>query len=235
MWLSWISSDTRNCNEFEKQSVLVKVMIENDMLIFCFISMLDDSFNFKSFIVNIILNSLEKIFRFLVLINIKVTDMTFINDSLISELCERFDIQSISLFKLKLIYSYDEILDRRSITYALYISITIQEHKNEMMFLLITHLDQHKIIIDNLWLKRNQILINSANNQLISLSNIQILKLIVLKASSQSAFHWLESSEICEMKRKNLKSMSMIILKRTTNSKSVNRFIELVLIQKQST
>ena len=89
-----------------------------------------------------------------------------------------------------------------------------------MMSLLITRLDQHKIIINNLWLKRNQILIDSTNNRLISSSNIQILKLIVWKTSSQSAFHWLESSEICEMKRKNLKFMSMIILKRTTNLKS---------------
>jgi len=120
------------------------------MLISCFINMLDDSFDFKLFIVNVILNSLEKIFRFLILINIEVTDMMFIDDSLISELCERFDIQSISLFKSKLIHSYDKIFNRRSITHALYISVTIQEHKNEMMSLLITRLDQHKIIIDNL-------------------------------------------------------------------------------------
>jgi len=210
-------------------------VIESDMLISCFINMLDDSFDFKSFIMNVILNSLEKIFWFLVLINIEVTDITFIDDSLISELCERFDIQSISLFKSKSIHSYDKIFDRRFITHALYISIIIQEHKNEMMFLLITHLDQHKIIIDNLWLKRNQILIDSANDWLISSSNIQNLKLIVSKTSSQSAFHWLESSKICKMKRKNLKSMSIIILKRTTNSKSVNQFIESVLIWKQST
>jgi len=81
------------------------------MLISCFINMLDDSFDFKSFIVNVILSSLEKIFQSLALINIEVTDMTFIDNSLISELCERFDIQSISLFKSKLIHSYDEILD----------------------------------------------------------------------------------------------------------------------------
>ena len=155
MQLFWISLDARNRSEFEKRSVLVKVVTENDMLISCFISMLDDSFNFKPFIVNVILNSLKKIFRFLALIDIKVTDMMFINDSLISELCECFDIQSISLFKSKSIRLYDETLDRRSITHALYISITIQEHKNEMMSLLITRLDQHKIIIDNLWLKRN--------------------------------------------------------------------------------
>ncbi len=155
MQLFWISLDARNRSEFEKRSVLVKVVTENDMLISCFISMLDDSFNFKPFIVNVILNSLKKIFRFLALIDIKVTDMMFINDSLISELCECFDIQSISLFKSKSIRLYDETLDRRSITHALYISVTIQEHKNEIMSLLITRLDQHKIIIDNLWLKRN--------------------------------------------------------------------------------
>ncbi len=155
MQLFWISLDARNRSEFEKRSVLVKVVTENDILISCFISMLDDSFNFKPFIVNVILNSLEKIFRFLALIDIKVTDMMFINDSLISELCECFDIQSISLFKSKSIRLYDETLDRKSITHALYISITIQEHKNEMMSLLITRLDQHKIIIDNFWLKRN--------------------------------------------------------------------------------
>ncbi len=54
--------------------------------------MSDDSFNFKSFTVDVILNSLEKIFRFLALIDTKVTDMIFIDESLMSELCERFDI-----------------------------------------------------------------------------------------------------------------------------------------------
>jgi len=111
--------------------------------------MLNDLFDFKSFIMNIILSNLEKIFRFLVLIDIEVTNMMFIDDSLISELCKHFDIQSISLFKLKLICSYDKIFDQRFITHALYISVTIQEHKNEMISLLITRLDQHKIIINN--------------------------------------------------------------------------------------
>jgi len=76
---------------------------ENNILIFYFISMSDDSFDFKLFIVNVILSSLEKIFRFLVLINIEVIDMTFIDESLMSKLCECFDIQSILLSKSKLI------------------------------------------------------------------------------------------------------------------------------------
>jgi len=123
---------------------------ESNILIFCFISMSDDSFDFKSFTVDVILSSLEKIFRFLALINTEVTNMTFIDESLMSELCECFDIQSILLSKSKLIQLYDETSDRKSITHALYTLIIIQEHKNEMMFLLITCLDQHKIIIENL-------------------------------------------------------------------------------------
>ncbi len=198
---------------------------------------------FKSFTVDVILSSLEKIFRSLALINTEVTDMTFIDESLMSELCECFDIQSISLSKSKSIQSYDEISDQKSITHALYTLIMIQEHKNEMMFLLITRLDQHKIIIENLWLKRNQMLIDSANNRLISSLKIQTSKSVVSKASSQSAFHRSESNKICEMKRKNLNLIvtSMIILKRLMNQKSVNRFIELTwfiesaLIAKQST
>jgi len=84
---------------------------ENNILIFCFISMSDDSFDFKSFIVDIILNSLKKIFRFFALINTEVTDMTFIDKSLMSELCECFDIQLILLLKSKLIQLYDETSD----------------------------------------------------------------------------------------------------------------------------
>ena len=111
--------------------------------------MFDDSFDFKSFTIDVILSNLEKIFRFFLLINTEVNDMTFINESLMSELCEHFDIQSISLSKSKLIQLYDETSDQKSITHTLYTLIMIQEHKNEMMFLLITHLEQHKIIIEN--------------------------------------------------------------------------------------
>ncbi len=141
MQLFWISLNAWNRSKFEKRLALIKVVTESDILIFCFIDMSDDSFDFKSFTVNVILSNLEKIFRFLALINTEVTDMTFIDESLMSELCECFDIQSISLSKSKSIQSYDEILDQKSITYTLYTLIMIQEHKNEMMFLLITHLN----------------------------------------------------------------------------------------------
>jgi len=65
--------------------------------------MLNDSFDFKSFTVNIILNNLEKIFQFFTLIDINATDMIFVDEFLMSKLCECFDIQSVSLSKSKLI------------------------------------------------------------------------------------------------------------------------------------
>jgi len=150
---------------------------ENEIFIFCFINMSDDSFNFKSFTIDIILSSLKKIFTFLVLnlINIKVIDMTFIDKSLMSELYERFDIQSILLSKSKLIWLYDETFDWKLIIYTLYTLIMIQEYKNKMISLLITCLNQHKIIIENLWLKRNQILIDFTNDWLILLLKIIII------------------------------------------------------------
>ncbi len=152
-------------------------MTENEIFIFCFINMSDDSFNFKSFTIDIILSSLKKIFTFLVLnlINIKVIDMTFIDKSLMSELYERFDIQSILLSKSKLIWLYDETFDWKLIIYTLYTLIMIQEYKNKMISLLITCLNQHKIIIENLWLKRNQILIDFTNDWLILLLKIIII------------------------------------------------------------
>ncbi len=228
MWLSWIDLDAWNYSEFEKWFVFIKVMIESNILIFYFISMFDDLFNFKSFTVNIILSNLEKIFKYLALINTEVINMTFINESLMSKLCECFDIQSISLSKSKSIWLYNEIFDWKSITYALYTLIMIQKHKNEIMFLLITCLNQHKIIIENLWLKRNQILTNFANDWLISSLRIQTLKSVISKASSQSAFHKFELNEICKMKWKNLNLIitSMIILKRLMNQKLVNKFIK---------
>jgi len=63
--------------------------------------MSDDSFDLKLFTVDVILNSLEKIFRFFALIDINATNMMFIDEILMSELCERFDIQSVSLLKSK--------------------------------------------------------------------------------------------------------------------------------------
>ncbi len=108
--------------------------------------------------------------------------MIFIDESLMLKLCECFNIQSVSLLRLKLIWLYDEMFDWKSIMHALYTLIMIQEHKNKIMFLLITCLNQHKIIIKNLWLKRNQILINFANDWLIFLLNIQILKFVILKS-----------------------------------------------------
>ncbi len=52
------------------------------------------------------------------------------------------------------------------------------------MSLLITCLDQHKIIIENLWLKRNQMLIDSANDWLISSLKIQTSKSVVSKVNN---------------------------------------------------
>jgi hypothetical protein len=198
-----------------------------------------DPFDSKPFTVDVTLGSLGKIFRSPALIDTGATGMAFIDESLVPELCERFGIQPVPLSKPKPIRSYDGTPGRKPITHALYTSVTIQEHKDGMVPLLITRLGQHKIIIGNPWLKRNRILVDPANDRLISPLSLRtsepaVPEPVVSKESSQSGFRRPELSEACEMKRKNLKpaATSMIILKRPTNPKPVNRLSSSVPILK---
>ncbi len=65
---------------------------------------------------------------------------------------------------------------------------------------------------------------------------LQFLKSVDAKKINQSEFCRSELSEICEMKWKNLKLIvtSIVILKRSMNSKLMNQFIESVSALKQS-
>ena len=200
-------------------------MTGGDILISCFTSMPGDPFDSKPFTVDVTLGSLEKIFRSPALIDTGATGMAFIDESLVPELCERFGIQPVPLSKPKPIRSYDGTPGRKPITHALYTSVTIQEHKDRMVPLLITRLGQHKLIIGNPWLKRNQILVDPANDRLISSANIRTSEPAASQASSQSELCRPEPSETVEMERKNLKPAvtPMTILKRPTNPKPVNR------------
>ncbi len=67
-------------------------MTESDILISYIINMFNDSFNFKPFIINVILSSLKKVFKLFTLINIKIINITFINESLMLKLYKRFKI-----------------------------------------------------------------------------------------------------------------------------------------------
>ncbi len=100
----------------------------------------------------------------------------------------------------------------------------------ETAFILITWLNQYQMILEKTWMNKTDLVINMQINFL------QFLKSVDAKKINQSEFCRSELSEICEMKWKNLKLIvtSIVILKRSMNSKLMNQFIESVSALKQS-
>ncbi len=100
----------------------------------------------------------------------------------------------------------------------------------ETAFILITWLNQYQMILEKTWMNKTDLVINMQINFL------QFLKSVDAKKINQSEFCRSELSEICEIKWKNLKLIvtSIVILKRSMNSKLMNQFIESVSALKQS-
>ena len=71
-----------------------------------------------------------------------------INEIIILEICERLQIESYFLFKLKPLREYDDQLAKRSITHCLLFTLKVQGHKEESYSILITQLKHHDLIFE---------------------------------------------------------------------------------------
>ena len=58
---------------------------------------------------------------------------TIINKIIVSEICERLQIESYSLFKPKSLREYDDQLAKRPITHCLLPTLKIQNHKKKIL------------------------------------------------------------------------------------------------------
>ena len=73
-----------------------------------------------------------------------------INEIIISEICERLQIESYFLFKSKPLREYDDQLIKKPITHCLLFILKIQNHKEESCFILIIQLKHHNLIFEKL-------------------------------------------------------------------------------------
>jgi hypothetical protein len=103
-------------------------------------------FDDKSVIVNCIL---ESEYKTRAMIDNDCTDYSFIDTDVAHQVCEVLKISFLKLNKSREVKSYDE---RRSknITHAIYFSMTIQNHTESSISMMITKLDQHSIILKKL-------------------------------------------------------------------------------------
>ncbi len=80
-------------------------------------------------------------------INIDVTEYAFIDESVAQSLCEILKIESVQLIKKRLVRIYDERKDQL-IIHVIYSKMTIQEHIESLIFMLIIKLKQQILILE---------------------------------------------------------------------------------------
>ena len=101
----------------------------------------------KSFLINASLISQSNSFSLHFLIDSDFIVYTLIHDKLVNKVCQKLEIQSISLAKEKLIQNYDEKLARKTITHKIVLNLTIESHKKMTMSMLIADIEHHEAIL----------------------------------------------------------------------------------------
>ncbi len=95
-----------------------------------------------------------------------------INFNLVNKVCKKLKIQSISLTKEKLIRDYDEKIFKKIITHKILLNLIIESHKKLIISMLITDIDHHEVILNKLWMNKNEILLNMQNNIIVFLNQL---------------------------------------------------------------
>ena len=70
-----------------------------------------------------------------------------IHDKLVNKICQKLEIQFISLAKKKLIREYDKKLARKIITHKILLNLTIKSHKKLTVSMLIADIEHHEAIL----------------------------------------------------------------------------------------
>jgi hypothetical protein len=73
-------------------------------------------------------------------------DYSFVNNIIVRKICEALKINSIKLNKFRKMKDYDERMSEL-ITHVIYLRMLIRNHVESFIFLLITKLSQHNIIL----------------------------------------------------------------------------------------
>ena len=104
----------------------------------------------KSFLIDVSFNSQNQSFNLRSLINSDSVVHTLIHANLVNKVCEKLEIQSISLIKEKLIRDYDEKIFKKIITHKILFNLIIESHKKLTVSMLITDIDYHEVILSKL-------------------------------------------------------------------------------------
>ncbi len=184
------------------------------MLISLMISMLNNSFASESLTIECILFSNEISYSLKSLIDIKVTDYSFIDEVIMQIVYNQLQIKFLTLIKVKSIQEFDDHYAKKLITHVIYLNLTVQNHMIDTAFMLITWLNQHQMILEKTWMNKIDLVIDMQinflqfSNFILNLKSIVLLtsNKIIMKQKSLTSTHILKKS--FTIFQFNLKSLS---------------------------
>ena len=150
----------------------------------------------KSFLINASLISQSNSFSLHFLIDSDFIVYTLIHDKLVNKVCQKLEIQSISLAKEKLIQNYDEKLARKTITHKIVLNLTIESHKKMTMSMLIADIERHEAILSKFWMNKNEILLNMRHDTIVFSDQLNTSISIFSILSNTKYSSWLQSTLI---------------------------------------
>ncbi len=140
--------------------------VMKDVLISSTTSSSNDLFASKSLTTECVLSSNEISYSLKSLIDTEAADYSFIDELIAQNVCDHLQIESLSLIKLKSIRKFDDHYAKKLITHAIYLNLTVQDHMKRFVFMLITWLGQHQMILEKTWMNKIEMTIDMRDDRL---------------------------------------------------------------------
>ncbi len=131
------------------------------------ISSIKENYFEKSFLVNVTLFSQGEFFKLRSLIDSDSMIYILIHTKLVNQICQKLEIQLIWLAKEKLIREYDEKLTKKIIIHKILLNLTVESHKKLTVSMLIADINHHDVILEKLWMNKNEILLDMQNDVIV--------------------------------------------------------------------
>ncbi len=178
------------------------------------ISFIEENYFEKSFLVDVTLFSQDEFFKLRSLIDSDLMIYILIHTKLVNQICQKLKIQLIRLAKEKLIREYDEKLTKKIITHKILLNLTVESHKISM---LIADINHHDVILEKLWMNKNEILLDMQNDVIVFSNQLKALISVFLMSVRASHSKWSRSlnSSI---------SSALKVLQRLTSTASKKNF-----------
>ncbi len=113
-----------------------------------------------------------------------------IHTKLVDQICQKLEIQFIRLAKEKLIREYDEKLTKKIIIHKILLNLTVESHKKLTVSMLIADINRHDVILEKLWMNKNEILLDMWNDVIVFSNQLKAFISVFSMSVKASHLKW---------------------------------------------